>query len=408
MRSLYHSPSYLPSTEILEKYAQVLVNYALNSGEGVKHGEVVQCIVPDIAKPLALALQNTLLKAGAHPIIRLIPTGFDKHFYGLAGDHQLTFFPEDHMKSRVNLIDHSIGIIADVDPQELSEIDPQKIINARDAKRSYRDWLTEKEVQGKFTWTLGLWGTQAKADEVGLSLEEYWNQIINACYLDATDPIQEWRNTTKLQHRILSKINDLEIDHLHIKGADIDLKVGLGPERKWMGGSGRNIPSFEVFTSPDWRRVEGRVFFNQPLYRYGQVIKDVTLEIKDGIVVKASAKQGNKFLQQMLKSDNANKIGEYSLTDKRMSRITHVMAETLYDENIGGEFGNTHLAVGMAYKDCYKGDPTKLTKEDWEKLGYNDSPEHTDIVSTTDRTATAHLADGTSLLIYQNGQFIWD
>ena len=80
-----------PSKTILNKYAQILVNFALNSGQGVKPGEVVLCLVPDVAKPLALAIQNTLLKAKAHPLIRLLPTEFSKDFYTLANQDQLTF-----------------------------------------------------------------------------------------------------------------------------------------------------------------------------------------------------------------------------------------------------------------------------------------------------------------------------
>jgi aminopeptidase len=198
------------------------------------------------------------------------------------------------------------------------------------------------------------------------------------------------------------------MEYLTVKGPDIDLKIKLGPERLWKGGSGRNIPSFEFFTSPDWRGVEGTVRFNEPVYRYGKVMRDIRLVIKKGIVVEAEAKEGNELLQEMLKTPNANKIGEYSLTDKRMSRITHTMAETLFDENIGGPFGNTHLAVGMAYQDCYRGDCAKLTKRDWVQLGYNDSAEHTDMVSTTDRVVTAHLSDGSQKVIYAHGEFTLD
>jgi aminopeptidase len=403
---MYHQPTYVPSQEILEKYAKVLVNFALNSGVGVKEGEVVQCIVPDIAKPFALALHNEILKAGAHPILRLIPTGFDKHFYDLASDSQLIFFPEDLLKSRADLIDHQIGIIADVDPFELAEVESEKIMKSRNSKKLYRDWLDEKEVQGKYTWTLALWGVDAKAKEVGLSLKDYWQQIIDACFLDEKDPIAKWKEIALFQKKTLEKLNELRIDYLEVKGEDIDLKVGLGPERIWNGGSGRNIPSFEFFTSPDWRRVDGWVKFNQPVYRYGQVISDVYLKVEKGIITEAKAKRGNKFLQEMLKTKNADKFGEFSLTDRRTSRITHSMAETLFDENVGGPFGNTHLAIGKAYKDCYRNDPSKLSKEDWEKLGYNDSAEHTDIVSTTDRTVTAYLTDGTSRVIYKDGIFI--
>jgi len=107
----------------------------------------------------------------------------------------------------------------------------------------------------------------------------------------------------------------------------------------------------------------------------------------------------------MLKTTNADKLGEFSLTDSRMSRISHIMAETLFDENIGGPFGNTHVAIGMAYKDCYKGQAAKLTEADWAKRGYNDSAEHTDMISTSDRTVTAMLASGQKLVIYQNGRY---
>lgn len=397
---------YIPPKRILQKYADVLVNFALNSGAGVKPGEVVFCAVPDVAKPLAFELQNTLLKAGAIPMINILPTGFDKSFYTLANDQQLTFFPEAYLRERVALIDHQIAIIADVDPLELKKVPPAKLMKSRNAKKAYREWFFDKETRGKLTWTLGLWGVPAKAEEVGLSEEEYWKQIIKACYLDKKDPIAEWKEISRMQKAILHKLNALEIDHLHVKGPDADLIVKLGADRQWVGGSGRNIPSFEFFTSPDWRGTNGWIRFNQPLYRFGNILKNIRLEFKDGIITKAYAKQGNAFLQEMIKTENANKIGEYSLTDKRMSRITHVMAETLYDENIGGPHGNTHLAVGMSYKEALRGDESKLTKKEWEKRGFNDSVEHTDIISTTERTVTATLTDGSEKVIYKDGMFV--
>lgn len=400
------STSYQPSSKILDKYAEVLVNFALNSGDGVKKGEIVQVAVPDVAKPLALALQNVLLKAGAHPLMRLLPTGFDHDFFTFANDEQLQFFPRDMMMSRAQTLDHSIGIIADVDPYELSEVPPQKILTRLMVQKPYRDWLTEKENKGKFTWTVALWGTEAKAKEVGLTLEEYWQQIIQACFLDAPDPINQWREVSALNTAIKDKLNQLEIAKLQVQGEDADLIVTLGKDRLWQGGGGRNIPSFEIFTSPDWRGVEGWIRFNQPLYRYGNVIQDVFLRLEHGLIVEAKAKKGNEFLQQMLQTPNANKIGEFSLTDHRMSRITHTMAETLFDENMGGRYGNTHLAVGMAYKNCYRGNPDEPSEEDWQAMGFNDSAEHTDIVSTTDRQVTAILTSGEEKLIYRKGEFV--
>lgn len=397
---------FIPSTKVLRRYAQVLVNFALNGGAGVKKNEVVHCLVPDVAKPLALELQKTILRAGAHPMIQLLPTGFEKDFFELASPEQYTFFPQRYLEERAKLIDHSLHIIADVDPMELASTDPAKIMSARNAKRPYRDWLRDKETQGKYTWTIGLWGTQAKADVVGLSLEEYWNQIISACLLDKADPVLAWTKLVGLQKEILAKINALEIEKLSVLGPDVDLTIRLGADRAWQGGSGRNIPSFEIFTSPDWRGTEGWIRFNQPVYRYGNIIGDVFLRFENGLVVEAKAKRGQKLLTEMLKTPNANKAGEFSLTDHRMSRITHTMAETLFDENIGGPFGNTHIAIGMAYRDCFKGDQAALSKADWEARGYNDSAEHTDFVSTTDRTVTAFLTDGSQKVIYKKGKFV--
>lgn len=397
--------NYSPPAEILEKYAAVLVHFALGQTEGIQEGEVVQCLVPDVAKPLALALQNTLLKAGAHVLMRLLPTGFDKDYYSIASKEQLTFFPEKHLQTRADLIDHSIAILADPYPEELKDIDPDSIMLARNTQKPYRDWLMDKEIQGKFTWTLALWGVEAKAKIVGLSLEDYWQQIIKACFLDQADPIEEWRKVKRLQQELRDKLNALSIESVSINGPDVDLHIQLGANRQWKGGADRNIPSFELFTSPDWRGTQGHIRFNQPLYRYGNILEGIELHFKDGIITKATATKGDSLLQTMIKSPNANKLGEFSLTDKRLSRITHFMAETLYDENLGGPEGNTHVAIGMAYKDCLRGEKASLTSADWEKLGFNDSPEHTDIISTTNRTVTATLTDGTSKVIYADGQF---
>jgi aminopeptidase len=396
---------YQPSQIILQKYADVLVNFALNSGKGIKAGEVVLCQVPDVAKPLARELQNAVLRAGAQPLMRLLPTLFNRDFYALASDEQIKFFPEKYLKAQAELIDHRIQIIAEVDPLELKNIDPCKPLLSRQSTKPYQDWLIAKELRGKHTWTLALWGTPAKAKLVGLSLKAYWRQIIRACFLDKPDPVKAWRQIFTLQEKILTKINALNIQTLKIEGKDVNLIIQIGSSRRWQGGTGRNIPSFEIFTSPDWRGTEGWINFNQPLYRYGNIITGIRLVFRQGRIVRSSAQTGGRLLRQILRTKNADKLGEFSLTDKRMSRITHIMAETLFDENIGGRFGNTHVAVGMAYRDCYKGQAAKLSAKDWMELGYNDSAEHTDMILTSDRTVTATLADGRRQIIYQKGQF---
>ncbi len=394
-----------PSQEILGKYADLLIKFALNGGEGAKAKEVVQINIPDVAKPLYKELLRAVLQCGAYPKAQLIPSGTEKHFFDFASDDQLTFFPEKFKRAEADLIDHQVSIIAESDPSELKDIDPNRIFKAMDARRMFRDWLFQKEQHGKFTWTLALYGTEAMAKEANMSLEEYWGEIIKACYLDSKDPIAEWRKIQQEQDRLKAALDSLKIESVHVKGENIDLRVKLGANRKWLGGSCRNIPSFELFISPDWRGTEGVVHFNQPLYRYGNILRDITLTFKEGRVVKAVAKEGQAVLDSMLARSNADKIGEYSLTDKRFSRITKFMANTLFDENVGGEYGNTHLAVGRAYKDSYVGDQSKPTEAEWDAWGFNDSPEHTDIISTEDRTVTATLPDGSKKIIFKDGMF---
>ncbi len=394
-----------PSDEILEKYADILVNFALGSERWIAPGDVVMIQIPECAKPFLIHLQTAVLKAGGHPLIRYFPDGVIRNFFDLASDEQLTYKPQHEMLGRVEDVDHMISVIADHDKLELEWVDPKKIMTSSKANKFYRDALNEKENADKFTRTVWLYGTQQMADEVGLSLEQYRDQIIKACYLDEPDPIARRKELSTQINKVKDTLNSLPIERLHVKGEDVDLKVKIGKNRKRLWGTWRNIPSFEVFISPDRRWTEGRYKCNQPLYRYGNLISWIELRFAGGKVVESRAAQNLEVLKQMISTKDADKIGEFSLTDKRFSRIDTFMGETLYDENVGWPFGNTHIALGMAYKDSFPGDIPAVTPTQREEMGYNDSVVHTDIVSTTDRTVVATMTDGTEEVIYQAGQF---
>jgi aminopeptidase len=398
-------PNYIPPAAILQKYARVLINFALNSGKGVKAGQVVRLIVNESAKPLYVELRNQVLRSGAIPLTDYSPDDVSREYYELASNTQLKFFPSKYVRGLIDQIDHSVAIISETNKHELEGIDPKKIMARNIAFKPAKDWRDAKENAGKFTWTLALYGTPAMAKEAGVSEKKYWDQIIKACFLDQSDPITKWREVTKENNRIRAKLNALPINRLHIQGVGVDLWVTLGPNRRWLGGSGGNIPSFEVFISPDWRGTEGHIEFDQPLYRYGNLITGIKLDFTAGRVVKSSASKNQSILKEMIATKNADKIGEFSLTDRRLSRIDTFMAETLFDENISGPWGNTHLALGSAYKDSYPGNPSVISASKWQSMGYNDSVVHTDIISTTRRTVTAQLSNGTQRVIYRDGQF---
>lgn len=408
---LYYMYKYKPSQKVLEKYADVLVNFALNSGKGIKRGEVVRITAEEYSKPLFLELRKAVWKAGGHVMSDYHPSNdseynVEKDFYLHAKEHQINFFPDLHLKGIIDQIDHSIFILSETDKQALEGVDPKLMMKRGEVMKPYREWRDEKENRGKFTWTLALYGTPAMAKEANMSLEEYWQQIIAACFLDDTNPIATWKKLYTKLEIARKKLNALPVEKFHVVGSDVDLWIKYGEKRAWMGGSGRNIPSFELFTSPDWRGTNGWIRFNQPLYRYGNLIEGIELEFKDGVVVRSSAKKNEKVLKQMIATPNADKVGEFSMTDKRFSRITKFMAETLFDENVGGEHGNTHIALGNSYHDCYAGDPSKPTKAQWAKMGYNTSSVHTDMVSTAPRTVTAYLKNGKTKVVYKDGKYV--
>jgi aminopeptidase len=396
---------FTPSPQILERYAKVLVNFALNDGIGIKKDDVVYIVTQTPGLPLAKEIYRIILRSGGHPLLNIQDDDFKLLHLQEGTDEQLSFFPSPYYKGLADSIDHYVRVLAEEDPLFLSKADPRKVILYSRSVKKFRDWLDEKEDAGKFTWTLCMYGTEGAAREAKMNIEEYWEQINLACFLNETDPIKKWQDVLASMHAILQQLNDLPIAKLHLEADQTDLWVGLGEHRKWLGGRGRNIPSFEIFTSPDWREVEGKVFFDLPLYRYGNIIKDIKLEIKNGIITSAKAAENEKLLQEMLSQKNADKIGEFSLTDKRFSKINKFMANTLFDENFGGNYGNTHLAVGKAYHDACSLNTAEVTSEEFEKLGYNDSPEHTDIIATSDRKVTAVLKDGSRKLIYEGGEF---
>ena len=200
----------------------------------------------------------------------------------------------------------------------------------------------------------------------------------------------------------------MQVQHYHIESQHTDLEITPGESRKWIGISGHNIPSFELFLSPDWRGTRGVYHADQPSFRSGNLVKDITIRFKRGKAVEIKAKKGLAFIKKQLAMDQgANKVGEFSLTDKRFSKINQFMANTLFDENYGGTSGNCHIALGASYSDTYNGDTSTLTRKINSKLGFNDSALHWDLVNTEKKQVTAHLKNGKTMVIYENGKFTY-
>ncbi len=399
---------------LLKNYAQIMVQYALNNGQGINKGDTVFLVGQECTKDLFMAIAKEIYAAGGNLISNYLPNNLrdnslPRFLLQTGTDEQISFFAKPYFQGIVDATDHILFIVSEPDIHYLEGLPSSKISMMNSARAPYMKMREMKEQEGKLSWSLCLYGTKSMADEAGLSLEEYWEQIIEACYLREDDPVTKWKKVQNEIEEIKDKLDALEIEKLHIKGDDVDLEVRIGQHRKWLSGGGKNIPSFEIFTSPDWRGTNGSIRFNQPLYYSGKRISGVSLSFENGVVVASSAKENEDALKEMIAQENANKVGEFSLTDKRHSRITKFMATTLFDENMGGAFGNTHIALGNAYKDTFTGDMSTVTDDQWAEMGYNSCPKvHTDIISTSDRRVTATLRNNTERLIYKEGQFVLD
>ena len=163
-----------------------------------------------------LPLQQAILEAGAHPIFEYAPDGVAKHFYQNASDDQISFYPGHFLHGKIDQMTHVLSIIAEDDMQELKDVDPKKIAARISSRKEYRERRIKKEMEGKMSRTLGLFGTEAMAKEAHMSLEDYRQEIIQACYLDTQDPIAKRQDTLASIETIKTKLDALPIEFLHI------------------------------------------------------------------------------------------------------------------------------------------------------------------------------------------------
>jgi len=395
------------SSAELAKYARTLW-WGLTTARTKPYqpGDLVLLRFDQAATPLAEAVYDLLITEGMVPVPRQnLTPGMEVSFYGKGAEDQIKAVPPGDRELMQNL-SGLISLIAPASLTHLAGVDPGKIGLAAVARKFLREIMETREQTGDFGWTLCAYPTEEQARCAGLSLAEYAAQIKQACFLDADDPAAKWREVHAEVTRVKEALAKLDIDRLHIESAGCDLRVNPGQDRRWLGVSGHNIPSFEVFLSPDWRDTEGVYYADQPSYRSGNRVSGVRLTFKAGRVVEISADEGEDFVKKQLAMDaGAAQLGEFSLTDRRHSRIGAFMASTLFDENYGGAHGNCHVAVGASYSDTYAGDQSSLDAAKKEQLGFNDSALHWDLVNTEDKTVTALLKSGGSVVIYKGGEF---
>jgi len=392
----------------LAAYAEVLI-WAMRTSRAVpfKNGELVLLRYDVAAAPLAEAVYAALMDAHLHPLPLALPTSaMQAQHYGNSSFGQLTFAQpgqDDLFRAAAGLI----TILAPDSLTNLAKIDPRSIAPGEAAEARAQQVLNRRRRVGLLGSTVCLYPTAALAEASGMSLDEYAQRLARACLLLMPTPLAQWKRVQKELNETAAWLNGLKIQRIHVESEHIDLRLATGENRRFVGVSGRNVPSFELYLAPDWRTVSGVYYADQPSIRWGRVVSRARLEFHEGVAVEATAESGGTFLTGRMTSDpGARSVGEFSLTDRRTSRVERFMAHTLLDENYGGDSGNCHIALGGASAASFAGPPQELTPEREEVLGFNNSSLHWDLVNTEPKRVTAVLAGGGKRAIYEDGQFL--
>jgi aminopeptidase len=361
----------------IQKLAHVLVNYSTE----VKPGDKVRIAGTPASEPLLREVYREVLRAGAHPLVRVQLTEEEFLFYHEAGETQLDYLDPLALHEMEN-VDVSIRAFPDQNPHALTAVAPEKKQRRLRALKPLAEKVVQRWRDGRLRWVGSLYPTAALAQEARVSLEEFAEFVFKAGKLDEPDPAAAWKVVSARQQKICDRLNHCST--IRYVGLDTDLTCSCSG-RTWLNCDGKlNFPDGEVCTSPVEESVNGMIRFTFPGIFQGQEVEDICLTFKDGKVVEARAVKGEPLLQKLLQTDEgASHVGEIAIgTNDQIGRFSKNM---LFDEKMGGTI---HLAIGMAIPGTG---------------GNNVSALHWDMLKDM-RQGGEIYADGE--LIYRNGRFM--
>lgn len=293
----------------------------------------------------------------------------------------------DHLPVRI--------FIESEDPDGLRGINPKyfKAFAARiKISKPYRD-----AIDNKHQWCIAAVPGEAWAKKVHPELskraavEQLWKDILYTARADGEDPIADWEEHNRDLKARSKYLNDLHLRELRYHSANgTDFKVGLIPTAEFHAGRDKtmqgvvydpNMPTEEVFTSPDRRTAEGIVYATKPLSYQGQLIENFSVRFEKGRAVEVKAEKGQDVLEQIISMDEGcHYLGECALVPKEspIHQSGLLFYNTLFDENAA-----CHLALGFGFDECVKGFEN-MTKEELYEIGVNDAGNHTDFMIGSD------------------------
>ena len=361
--------------EQLSRYANLLVNYCLS----IQPGERLFVQSTTLAEPLIREVYRACIQAGGYCEVQMNMDGQGEALLELANDEQLAYIPIAYRQA-METFEAYLAIKAPFDQRRALKY-PERTQLRQQAMEDLWQTYSRRTAEGSMKRSLCLFPCPSLAETAGMSLEEYSDFVYQGCRLNSPDPIESWLEVGRKQQHIVDYLNNCT--HFRYKNERTDISFTTNG-RTWINSDGRtNMPSGEVYTSPEEDSVNGTVYFDYPAIRDGQEVRGVTLWVENGEIQRWSAESGQEVLDRTFKIEGTRRFGEAAIgTNYEIDRFSK---NILFDEKIGGTI---HMAIGQSYQ---------------QAGGRNQSSVHWDMIADMTRAGEIY-ADGK--IIYRKGQFV--
>ncbi|HET8978121.1 MAG TPA: aminopeptidase [Solirubrobacteraceae bacterium] len=396
----------------IDTYITGLAQLAVRQGANVQPGQIVALASEPGKELLARAIAEAAYAAGAKFVDLSVFDVFFKRARATHADRDTLAFVPPWIGERVLALGElraaRVSLSGPVAPHALDDVDPELISldmlpRVPESMRVVNDSTTNWTIVP--CPTVG-WATLVHPRlEPPAALERLWGQIAHICRLDEPDPVAAWETRLADLVRVAGALDELALDRLHLQGPGTDLTIGLLPSSHWLAGQFEtvdgivhqvNIPTEEVFTTPDPERVDGVVTATKPLFTSGTTVTGLRVRFEGGRAVSVDADQGAEVVRGLVATDaGAARLGEVALVDRegRIGPLQTVFYDTLLDENAA-----SHIALGGGYR--------RGVREAADIARINESAIHTDFMIGSDEMAvTGVRRSGESVALLREGRW---